>query len=327
MPNTDVRGVHLDAHLTNLSRLYQPSGFVADTVCPRIGVAKESDLYVVWDRGPFFGAGDDVDTDLLGDRSPVRRVDVTYSREGYMCEERALGFDISPRERANADSVLRLEANKMRAVQNRLALLRERRVATILQDTGQTGGELDASTDAASAARWDDASTTYQNIRGDIAAAVTRVRQETGVRPNTIVIPAAVAEGLEKTTFYSAAAGPLIVYDGNPTGPAYSDFPRIPSTLLGLRVLIAGAIRDTAAEGGSFTDSEVWGETVRVLYVTSGAALEEPSVAYTFQSQSPAVRRWQEDDPQLDVFKVSNGVIDEKVVAPLAAATITNCLT
>lgn len=327
MANTDVRGVHLDAYLTNLARLYQPQGFVADTVCPRIGVTNESDLYPVWDQGPFFGAGDGIDADLLGDRSPVRRVDVTYSREGYLCEERALGFDISPRERSNSDSVLRLEANKQRAVQNRLALLRERRVATILQDTGQAGGEMDASTDAASAARWDDASTTYQNVRGDIAAGVTRVRQAIGVRPNVIVIPAAVAEGLEKTTFYSAAAGPLIVYDGNPTGPAYSDFPRMPSTLLGLRVLIAGAIRDTAAEGGTYSASEVWGETVRILYVTSGAALEEPSCAYTFQAQAPGTRRWREDDPELDVFKVSNGVIDEKVVAPFAGASITNCLT
>lgn len=327
MPNTDVRGVHLDAYLTNLARLYEPQGFVADIVAPRIGVAKESDLYPTWDQGPFFGAGDGVDTDLLGDRSPVRRVDITYAREGYLCEERALGFDISPRERSNADSILRLEANKQRAVQARLALLRERRVATILQDTGVSGGEMDASTDAASAARWDGAATTYQNIRGDIADAVTRVRQAIGIRPNVIVIPAAVAEGMEKSTFYTAAAGPLIVYDGNPTGPAYSDFPRMPSTLLGLRVLIAGAIRDSAAEGGTYTASEVWGETVRVLYVANGPALEEPSCAYTFQAQPQSTRRWREDDPELDVFKVSNGVIDEKVVAPFAGGTITNCLT
>lgn len=329
MPASAVRDVHLDGYLTNLARLYRPleDGFVADEVCPRLPVVKESDLYPVWDRGPWFGAGDDLDTDLLGDRTPVRRVDFTWSREGYLAEERALGFDISPRERANADDVLRLEVNKQRMTLGRLALLRERRVARLLQDSDTAGGELNSAADAASAARWDAAATTFANVRGDIISAIQRVREAIGIKPNVIVIPEKVAEGLTATAFYADIVRWVIGPGQGPDLLRFTDRIVLPRTLFGLRPIIAGAQRDTAAEGGTTSLSEIWGEDARVLYVTPGPAIETPSVSYTFQAQPPATRRWAENDPQLDVFKASNGVIDEKVVAPLAGATISNLLT
>jgi hypothetical protein len=329
MPGSAVRDVHLDGYLTNLARLYRPleDGFVADEVCPRLPVAKESDLYPVWDRGPWFGAGDDIDMDLLGDRTPVRRVDFTWSREGYLAEERALGFDISPRERANADDVLRLEMQKNRMVLGRLALLRERRVARILQDSDTAGGELDAGADAASAARWDAAATTFANVRGDIISAIQRVRKAIGIKPTVIVIPEEAAEGLTTTAFYGDVVRWLVNTGESPDLVRFTDRIVLPRTLFGLRVIVPGAMYDTAAEGGSTSLAEVWGEVARVLYVTPGPGIETPSVAYTFQAQPQATRRWTEEDPQLDVFKVSNGVIDEKVVAPLAGATISNLLT
>lgn len=329
MPATNVRDVHLDGYLTNLARLYRPmdDGFAADEVCPRLPVVKESDLYPVFDKGPWFGAGDDIDLDLLGDRTPVRRVDFSWSREGYLCEERALGFDISPRERANADTVLRLEMNKQRMTLGRLALLRERRVARILQDSSQAGGELDAAMDAASAARWDDAGTTFANIRADIIAAKQRVRDRIGINPNVIVISLKVAEGLTATAFYTTAISWTVNTGERPNLTRFTEDVLLPDRLFGLRVIVAGALRDTAGEGGAFSSEEIWGETARVAYVTPGPAIENPSVAYTFEAQPRATRRWQENDPVLDVFKLSNGVIDEKVVAPEACATITNLLT
>jgi len=329
MPGSAVRDVHLDGYLTNLARLYRPmeDGFVADEVCPRLPVAKESDLYPVWDRGPWFGAGDDIDMDLLGDRTPVRRVDFTWSREGYLAEERALGFDISPRERANADDVLRLEVNKNRMTLGRLALLRERRVARLLQDSDTAGGELDSGADTASAARWDAAATTYANVRGDIIGAIQKVRGAIGVAANVIIIPEKAAEGLTATAFYGDVVRWVINAGQGPDLVRFTDRIVLPRLLFGLRVIVPSAQYDTAAEGGATSLAEVWGEVARVLYVTSGPAIENPSVAYTFQAQAPATRRWTENDPQLDVFKASNGVIDEKVVAPLAGATISNLLT
>ncbi|MCL4836421.1 MAG: hypothetical protein KJ058_00460 [Thermoanaerobaculia bacterium] len=329
MATQTVGNVHVDVPLTNLARLYRPleAGFIADEVCPRLPVQKESDLYYVFDKGPWFGAGDDIDLDLVADRAAAKRVEFAHSTEKYFCEERALAFDVSDRERRNADSQLRLEENKQRGTLLRLALLRERRVARLLQDTSQTGGELDAAMDAASAARWDAAATTYANIRGDIITAKQRVRDRIGINPNVIVIPLKAAEGLTATAFYGDVVRWNVQSGERPNLTRFTDDVLLPDRLFGLRVIVAGAIRDTAAEGGSFSSEEVWGEVARVAYVTAGPAMEIPSVAYTFQASQPMTRRWREDPAKVDVFEASNGVIDEKVVATEACATITNLLT
>ena len=332
MPAPAVRDVHIDVLLTNLALLYEPllDGFIAEEVCPRLPVLKESDKYPVFDKGPYFGAGDDVDLDLVADRASTRRVDFSWSTAGYLCEKRALGFDISDRERSNADDQLRLETNKQRNVLGRLALLRERRVATLLQDSGQTGGGLAAANTASSTVRWDAATTDYQDVLTDVIAGITLMRQAIGARPNVIVIPAAVAEGIHKSLFFVNSSGPQVIYTGLPAqAPVYAQYPLLPPTLWGMRVLVAGAVRDSAAEGGTYTASEVFGEAVRLLYVTAGPALETPSVAYTFEARGRMTKRWRDPDEskETDAYEAQNGVIDERVVASEAGYTITNCLT
>lgn len=329
MPNQTVGNVHVNAPLSNLARLYRPdmAGFVADQVCPRLPVMKESDLYYTWDVGPWFGAGDDVDLDLVADRGAARRVEFAHATAQYFCEERSLAFDVSDRERRNADSQLRLEENKQNGVLGRLALLRERRVATILQDSDTSGGELQASADAASAARWDAAATTYANIRGDIISAKQRVRDLIGRNPNTIVIPLRAAEGLTATAFYGDVVRWNISTGEAPNLQRFTDDVVLPSSLFGLQVIVAGAMRDTAAEGATASLAEIWGEVARVLYVADGPAMENPSVAYTFQAAPAGTRQWREDPAKVDVFEVSNGVIDENVCSANAGATISNLLT
>lgn len=329
MATQTVGNVHVNVPLTQLARRYSAAaaGFVADIVCPRLTVAKESDKYYVWDKGPFFGAGDDIDLDLKADRTPTRRVEFAHSTEEYFCEERALAFDLSPREKRNADSQLRLQQNKQEGTLIRLNLLRERRIARVLQDSDTTGGELDASADSASAARWDAAATTFANIRGDIIGAKQKVRDLIGINPNAIVIPLKAAEGLTATAFYGDVVRWTVNTGEAPNLKRFTDDIVLPSSLFGLRVIVAGAMRDVAAEGATFDSDEVWGEIARVLYLAPGPSMETPSVAYTFQATPPTTRQWKENDPELDVFEVGNGVIDEKVCAPEAGATISNLLT
>jgi hypothetical protein len=137
------------------------------------------------------------------------------------------------------------------------------------------------------------------------------MRQAIGIRPNTIVIPAGVAEGLHKSTFFSAAAGSSH-YDGNAAvAAAYEQYPLLPPVLWGMRVLVPGAIKNTAVEGQTASYSDIWGETVRLLYVTPGPAIETPSVAYTFQSEQFTTRQARDDKKRLDWFATGR-TIDER---------------
>src|SRR5262249_31859722 len=133
-----VNTVHIDQLLSNLSRLYRPVEFIADQVVPYIGVTNESNLYPVFTQGDFYGT--DVD-DLVPDRTEPRVIDFSHATERYECKRRELAWDITARERQNADSQLNLERNKQLLVQGRLSLKREIRIAALLRKT-TNGGSL-----------------------------------------------------------------------------------------------------------------------------------------------------------------------------------------
>ncbi len=319
MPSQTVGNVHINAPLTNLARLYRPRGFIADQVCPFLPVVKESDLYYVFDQGPFFAT--DVE-DLVPDRGKPRKIEFSHTTESYVAQKRELAWDISDRERSNADNQLNLERNKQNGVLGRLLLKRELRVAAQLRKTTNGGG---LNLGAAAGAKWDAATTDYQDLATDIMAGKTAVRQAIGGSPNVIVIPAAVAEGMHKSllfqvlqyTFGSERARNLIE----------QEFPVLPPALFGMRVIVGGEIQNTAKEGQTASYSDVWGEAVRMLYVTEGPALEEPSVAYTFVSRQLQTRQWRDEEAEVDSFAVGFIIDDAKITAPDAGYEISDCLT
>lgn len=316
MAGETVATVHVDALLSNLARLYRPTSFVADQVCPYIDVVNESDLYPVFEQGEWYAT--DVD-DLVADRSEPRVIEFSHSTESYRCERRELAWDISDRERKNADSPFRLERNKQAGTLGRLMLKHEERVAALLRKT-TNGGQLSLGADAAAA--WDTAGTT--SIETDIWTGREAGRTSIGQRFNVIVIPEAVAAGMQKNTQLTAKL--QYTYGDSGARPLLEDYyPVLPAVLFGMRVLIPGEIKNTANEGATASYSDVWGEAVRLLYVTATAELEIPSVAYTFRSEPLTTRRSREDKPRKDWFAVGQTIVS-KVVAPSAGYEINNCL-
>lgn len=320
MPNQTVRNVHVDAYLSNLSRLYRPQlfGNIADVVCPYLPVVKESDLYPVWDQGQFFAT--DVE-DLVPDRGRPKKIEYSHSTDTYLTQKRELAWDISDRERANADSQIRLEQVKQDGTLGRLMLKREIRVADLLRKT-TNGGKLTLG--AAASAKWDAAATTYQDLATDAMTAKEAIRQAIGVDATHIVVPAAVAAGMHKSLLFQA----LQYTFGSQVARSLLEqpYPVLPPVLFGLQVLTPGQIKNTAHEGQTASYSDIWGEAVRVLYITQGPALEEPSVAYTFRSRPLQTRRWRDEEAEVDSFAVGQ-IIDERVVAPSAGYEISDCLT
>jgi hypothetical protein len=312
-----VATVHVDALLSNLARLYRPTSFIADQVAPYIGVTNESDLYPVFDQGEFYAT--DVD-DLVADRSEPRVIEFSHSTEAYRTQRREFAWDISDRERKNADSPFRLERNKQVGTLGRLMMKREIRVAALLRKT-TNGGELALGANAA--AKWDVAATT--SIESDIWTGRELGRTSIGQRFNLIVIPEAVAAAMQKNTQLTNKL--VYTYGSEGARPLLEDYyPVLPAVLFGMRVIIPGEIKNTANEGAAASYSDVWGESVRMLYVSGTAELEIPSVAYTFRSEPLSTRRSREEKPRKDWFAVGQ-TIDEKVVAPSAGYEINDCLT
>jgi hypothetical protein len=333
MATTSVGNVHVNVPLTNLAIRYMPlmDGFIADEVCPRIPVVNESNVYYTWQQADFFSV--DV-SDFVPDRGTPREVDFTQTTASYTANRRELGWTISQRERNNADNQLDLETSKQQGVLGRLFLLREQRIAALLKAAGTTTvlgevitGGLDSSMTAAANPKWDVSTTLFSDFSNALTVGIRAMRQTIGVRPNTLIIPAYVAEGMQKSGIFTAAGGPIATYTGNPEGnPYFSQYPLLPTTIFGMRVLVPGNIKNTAKEGQTASYSDIWGKDVTMLYVTPGPSMTIPSVAYTFQAEALLTRQARDDVRRMDEYFIGN-TIAEKVVASFAGYTITAAAT
>lgn len=320
MPAQTVGNVHVDALLSNLARLYRPldEGFIADLVAPYLPVVHESDKYVVWDQGPFFST--EVD-DLTPDRQEPRIVEFSHSTESYVAQRRELAWDISDRERGNSDNQLRLQENKQAGTLGLLMLKREQRVADMLRKVAN-GGQLNLGANAAT--KWDNAAADYQDLAIDVMAGKTALRQAVGANPNVIVIPSAVAEGMHKSLLFQVLQ--YTYGDSRARNLIEQEYPVLPGQLFGMKVIVGGQIKNTAVEGQTASYSDVWGEAVRLLYVSTRPATETPSVAYTFRSEPLTTRRDRLERRRVDWFATGQTIV-EKVVAPDAGYEIADCLT
>jgi hypothetical protein len=315
MPGTrNARDLQVvDAVLTNVARAYKPHGFIYDTVFPSIPVTLDSGLYPIFDG--FFD--DDVDNKVQ-DRAETPEIDFTWSTDTYLCEDYRLKASITAKEERNAHSALKLRQNKLDAVLMRMAIRRERRAATLLRKTDVTGGALNLG--ATPSTNWDQDAAT---IEADVATGKLAVYNATGMVPNTIVIPYAVAVAMS----YQQDIRDILKYTVNGQDIIRLGEAVLPATIWGLRVIIPmGAMRNTANEGAAKSLTDIWGDHVRILYVAeSGGGWGIPSVAYSFKAQPEVVDRWRSNDPPVEYVRAWE-CLDEKVCAPDAGYVLSSLL-
>lgn len=302
--------------LTNLARDYSAQGLVAEELAPVVDVATETFQYNVWEAHNSFAT--DVET-ATPDRTETREIDVSLTQEEATAEEHALKVSVSDREeRQGRATGIDPRRAKTRVLERRLALAKEVRVATALQKTTTTGGQLNLG--AAPSNNWNvDAGT----IEADVVTAKEGVYDAIGIEPNTIVIPYKVANAISiqqdiREIFKYTVDGRQLLGAGQNI---------LPPEIWGMRVVIPRGRKVTNKLGQTNAFTDVWGDDVRVLYVNPQPDLEEPSVLYTFKvTGSEAVTTWRTPDPAVEWVRNSNGVLVEKVVAPDAGYVIQDVL-
>lgn len=308
----------VDQVLTTVARQYRPTGYVYNQVAPTIQVQAESGKYPTF-SGFFGDDADSGDHTKVSDRAETPEVSFDWSTESYYCEDYRLKVSITAKERRQAHAALRLEQSKLTYLLERMALRREIRIATALQDSGTTGGQLTGGT-AAPANNWDvDAGT----IEADIKTGALAVRGKVGRKTNAIVMDEAVAYAVAlqadiREIIKYTVPGDRIISEGGSV---------LPPQIHGHRVLVASAMRNTAKKGATETLDEIWGTDVRLLTLPGDGVggWGIPAVAYSFSCFGEVVDRWRENDPPVDYIRAWEDV-DEKVCAPDAGYTITAVL-
>lgn len=308
----DPRGLQIiDPVLTNVARQYRPSGFIADQVAPVIPVTQDAGQYPV-----FTGFFDDNVNSLVADRAVTPEIDFEFSTDSYLCDDYRLKISVSPKEQRNANAAVKLEQSLLNRLLDSMAVRREVRVANILKKTSNGGGlNLGANTSN----KWN---TDAATIELDIKTAQEAVYDKTGQAPNTIVIPWKVAYAIA----VQQDMRELLKYTVNGLDMVRLGAAILPDTIHGLNVVIPkGSLRNSANEGATESLSEIWGDSVRVLYVADNAGWGIPSAAYQFQSKPQMVDRWDEKDPPVEYIRAWEAK-DEKVCAPDAGYEIGDTL-
>jgi hypothetical protein len=269
--------IHFSPLLTDLSIAYSNDAgkFIAQKFAPVVGVDKQSGKYTVFSKADFLRD----EAQVREDGKETAGIGFGLSRDTYDTENYGVHFDITPRMRANNAGDFDLRVVGMKQVTDKLLLKQERVWAATMFKTGVWTGQADqtgvASTPSTNQLiHWSD--TTNGTPLSDITSACDAIEESTGLRPNTLVLGRRVFSKLKLHPNFKDQ----IKYTS-----AESITPQILARLLELeRVLVAGAVHNTAAEGQSASMSFVHGKHALLAYVNLDPKpkKEMPSAAYTF---------------------------------------------
>lgn len=320
----------VDEVLTQIARRFTPRGYVYSAICPSIPVNLLSGRYPTFDETYWFA---NEQSNKIADRGETPEISFTWSTDSYLCEDYGFKVSITPREQQQAHPALRIEQNTIQFLMTQMANQAEKRLAALLRTTAN-GGQLNNG-GAATAAF---ASSTA--IEADWKTSKTAVYNKTGYTPNVAVVPylkaydMATNATLRDIFKYYVNSENFISLGADDNGEDIF----LPRVFQGTRLVIPkGQLAQTGHEGSAQNLSEVWGSSVRFLYVDPNAGWGVPSTVYQFQHPvltnggraatsglGAVVDRWMEMDPRKDYIRATECVA-EKVAAPDLGYELTGC--
>lgn len=281
--------VHVNRPLTNIAVAFMQDAknFVADKVFPNIPVSKQSDAYFTYDRGNW--NRDDMKERAPGAESAGSSYDIDQTT--YYARVLAVHKDVPDQVLDNTDSPLDLDRDATNFVSGKALLNREVRfaaryfksgvwtfnvdgVASSPTAVGSLAPKGDGTQGSNDVLKWSDpASTPIEDIR----RALTTVQQETGFRPNKILLSRPVYDVLVDHPDIIARLD-----RGQTTGPAQANRDSLAALFEVATIEIMEAIQNTGAQGATTAHSFIGGNHALLLYVPDTPGLLVPSAGYTF---------------------------------------------
>lgn len=301
--------------LTTLFNGYfqDPAGFVGTRLAPLFRTAEASSTY------PVFGKENYVNMPVLRQRAPS----TPFQRSGLALSADQYAVKQYGHETPVADEWRKKYARQIDA--DRAAI--SRNAATILYNHELRVKALFTSNAIASATpgtKWDAANS---DPIGDVKAAVAVIELASGLRPNTISIPRAVADKLSLNAKIRAVFPQY-------NGPITVDMLRTAFEIENL--VIAGGKHNTANEGQAVAIDYLWGDDVILAVAGAGQDLESPSAARTFLwdvagesgggDTGSFVETYRDDSIKSDVHRSQHST-DEKLCGASLAYRLRDTLT
>ena len=271
--------LHTNRVLTDMSIQFMrdQADYIGEKVFPIIGVTNKANSYNQYDRQDWF-------REAAEKRAPGTESaggGWTVSQATYNAEPYAIHKDVTDPERANADSVWNMDVDSQEFVSVQLLSKYENLVLTeIFRSSVWTGAATGNDQTGVAGApgadqfrQWDDiASTPFEDLRDYI----TQMHQQTGIRPNTLVLGPRVADVFRD----HPDAKERIKY----TQPVKNQTFDLLADVLGLdKVLEARYTRVTSAESASSDTYAYQAGTQGWLgFVEPNPGLKKASAGYSF---------------------------------------------
>jgi hypothetical protein len=250
----------IDVALSDFARRYRNNSFVAEMLCPRVNVLKQTNKYWLFGR-----EGQQLpDQVLRGPGAAAERVELTLSTASYECADHSLEAFIPDEERSNYEAG-DIEQARTKLVMDKLLLDYEDRVATLATTTANYAAGN--SVTLAGVQQWSDYTNSDPLI--DVETGKAQIRLA-GVNANLLILGDAV--------YTKLINHPDIVARFQYTTPRILTSADLAAIFGVEKVVVASAIKLSAALAASF----VWGKNAVLAYVQPGTSMEDVSFAKSF---------------------------------------------
>jgi len=274
MPAANVEGtLHVDRYLTNYSVNYvqDAASFIAQQAASVIGVAKQTDKFVVYDRGYFWR--DEATERPLGGRP--NQVGYSVGEGTYSAREYALEHVVDDRQRANTDEPIKLDENATTLLTQKHMIKQDRVWATNFFQAGLWSSEATGIGSTPGTDEFLQFNDANSDPIGIIDEWKDTMHELTGFMPNTLVLGAMVKRILRS----HPDIADRIKYTR--TGIADED---VLSALFEVdNVIVARSIYNSANEGAANVFQYIADKTAMLLcYIEPNPGLDSPTAIANF---------------------------------------------
>ena len=336
MPQPDVGDVHVDTLLTQVSIGYDPGGHISDKCFPVVGVDKQSDIYLKYNKS--FWARDEgrpaaatsADRTLRAPGTNASVVGFTVDKTNtYFCVNHALGMEIPDELVANADAVFDLESDATKLVTSLLRLRRDRMFVADFMKVSVW------KTDQTISNKWSDygVSTPIEDLR----TAYRTIRRQTLAHPDGRILVIMGALVWDRLADHPDLLDRIKYTERGIAAPALLASLLSTAAQYPVEVLVGNSVYTEDEEGGtaeaSITYSDVWDDDALMLWAPNAPSRMAPSAGYTFVWRPMVggggaieyVRRIREERPRKTIVEV-HSYLDQVAVLTDAGVYMDDCV-
>ncbi len=277
--NPTAGDVHVNTPLTNFSEkwLQDQVAFVGLDAMPNLPVAKQSDLFYEFTRADFFRD----EAQERADGTESQGGGFTLSTNPYFARVYAFHKDVTDRQRANQDSVIRLDLSATQFVTQKLMIRREVLFQETFMPAGAASGVWATEFTGAVAASatefifWDRSDS---DPIADIRSASTTIHSETGMRPNKLCLG---RESWDALVDNDALLSRI-------TGGATRNLPAMVMRELIAQlfeieaIFVMDSVVNTALRGATESTGFISGDTALLYFAPTGLSVDQPTAGAQF---------------------------------------------